>query len=76
MRARGTWGGWSPHRQAEVLSLELQAPLCEEGRQLAARDGARMAFVCADAFADETAQLIAPAHHAMALHACGELHPI
>ncbi len=64
----------SLHRQAEVLSLELQAPLCEEGRQLAARDGARMAFVCADAFADETAQLIVPAHHAMALHACGELH--
>ncbi|MCP1267224.1 methyltransferase [Aeromonas hydrophila] len=64
----------SLHRQAEVLSLELQAPLCEEGRQLAARDGARMAFVCADAFADETSLLIAPAHHAMALHACGELH--
>lgn len=64
----------SCHRHAAVLSLELQQPLCEEGRQLAERDGANMTFICADAFAPESAALIAPEHHAMALHACGELH--
>lgn len=64
----------SLHRGAEILSLELQRTLCEEGRQLAARDGARMQFVEADAFAAESGALIAPHHHAMALHACGELH--
>ncbi|MBW3760121.1 methyltransferase [Aeromonas jandaei] len=64
----------SRHRHASVLSLELQEQLCEEGRQLAERDGATMTFCCADAFAPESAELIAPEHHAMALHACGELH--
>lgn len=64
----------SLHRQAEILSLELQGPLCEEGRRLAARDGARMHFVQADAFAADAGQLLVTDHHAMALHACGELH--
>lgn len=64
----------SVHRQAEITSLELQGQLCEAGRILARRDGARMQFIEADAFAAESAALIAPEHHAMALHACGELH--
>ncbi|MFM5565668.1 methyltransferase [Aeromonas veronii] len=64
----------SLHRQAPILSLELQGQLCDEGRLLAERDGANMTFTCADAFAPESAVLIAPEHHAMALHACGELH--
>ena len=64
----------SLHRGASVVSLELQGQLCEEGRALAARDGARMQFVEADAFAPEAGQLITKQHHAMALHACGELH--
>ncbi|UBO72366.1 methyltransferase [Aeromonas rivuli] len=64
----------SVHRSAEITSLELQGPLCEAGRILALRDGARMHFIEADAFAAESAALIAPEHHAMALHACGELH--
>ncbi|MGL6124658.1 MAG: methyltransferase [Shewanella sp.] len=64
----------SLHRQAPIVSLELQASLCSEGRQLATRDGADMTFHCADAFALGSAALIAPDHHAMALHACGELH--
>jgi len=64
----------SRHRHAAVLSLELQQTLCAEGRQLAARDGADMTFTCADAFSPASAALIAPEHHAMALHACGELH--
>ncbi|WP_256353417.1 methyltransferase [Aeromonas sp. sif2416] len=64
----------SLHRGAEILSLELQGQLCEEGRRLASRDGARMQFIEADAFAAESGALIAEQHHAMALHACGELH--
>ncbi len=64
----------SLHRGAEILSLEWQGALCEEGRRLAARDGANMRFVEADAFATESGALIAPHHHAMALHACGDLH--
>ncbi|WP_148611925.1 methyltransferase [Aeromonas sobria] len=64
----------SLHRQAPILSLELQPQLCDEGRLLAERDGANMTFTCADAFAPESVALIAPEHHAMALHACGELH--
>lgn len=64
----------SVHRRAEVTSLEWQGALCEEGRRLAERDGARMRFIEADAFAAESVALIAPEHHAMALHACGELH--
>ena len=69
------WAGWCPlHRQAPILSLELQDQLCDEGRLLAERDGANMTFTCADAFAPESAALIAPEYHAMALHACGELH--
>jgi hypothetical protein len=35
-----------------------------------------MRFVEADAFAAESGALIAPHHHAMALHACGDLHTI
>lgn len=64
----------SVHRRAEVTSLEWQGQLCEEGRRLAERDGARMRFIEADAFAAESVALIAPEHHALALHACGELH--
>lgn len=64
----------SLHRNAEILSLELQGQLCEEGRALALRDGARMRFIEADAFAAESGELIEAQHHAMALHACGELH--
>lgn len=64
----------SLHRKARVSSLELQPQLCEEGRQLAERDGATMTFTCADAFSPDSALLLAPEHHAMALHACGELH--
>ncbi|XEI31423.1 SAM-dependent methyltransferase [Aeromonas veronii] len=64
----------SCHRKARILSLELQDKLCVEGRLLAERDGADMSFTCADAFAPASAALIAPEHHAMALHACGELH--
>ncbi len=57
-----------------VVSLEWQAQLCEEGRALAARTGVAMTFVNADAFAPESEALCSEEQHAVALHACGELH--
>ena len=61
-------------RHQSVTSLEWQTALCEEGRRLAERDGAHQRFVQGDAFTAPAADLITPAHHALALHACGELH--
>lgn len=61
-------------RQEEVLSLEWQEALCQEGEQLAKRDGARQRFVVGDAFSAQAAALIESRHHALALHACGDLH--
>lgn len=58
----------------QVVSLEWQAQLCEEGRALAARTGVTMAFVQGDAFAPESDALFCEEQHAVALHACGELH--
>lgn len=61
-------------RKAPVTSLEWQAMLCSEGTHLAQRDGAQQQFVHGDAFSAEAAALVHPEHHALALHACGELH--
>ncbi len=56
-----------------VLSLELDADLCAEGADLARRAGVAQDFVAADALAPESAQHLA-GRHAVALHACGDLH--
>ncbi|WP_237055594.1 methyltransferase [Microbulbifer sediminum] len=56
-----------------VTSLEWQARLCEEGRELAERSGAPMRFVHCDAFAPDAGQWVAGSD-AVALHACGDLH--
>ena len=42
----------SLHRGAEILSLEWQGALCEDGRRLAARDGAAQVVLERDARAD------------------------
>jgi hypothetical protein len=54
-----------------VTSLEWDGELCAEGERLAG--GADQAFVRADALAPASARLIA-GRHALALHACGDLH--
>ena len=59
--------------QMPVLSLELQQSLCEAGALEADKRGVKQRFVCADAFGD-TAQVFDTNQHALALHACGELH--
>ena len=56
-----------------VLSLELDAQLCAQGQALAERAGAVQSFRSGDALAPATAPLLA-GRHAVALHACGELH--
>lgn len=60
------------HSGLPATSLEIDPALCAEGGQLARRAGVRHAFVVADALTGEGA--LAPGQHAVALHACGELH--
>ena len=54
-----------------VTSLEWDGELCAEGERLAR--GLGQAFIHADALASASAGLIA-GRHALALHACGDLH--
>ena len=58
--------------QVPVHTLEIDPDLCSDGQQLAARLGVQQDFVLADALAVETWP--GPGQHAVALHACGELH--
>lgn len=60
--------------QVSVTSLDIDAALCADGRQLATRAGlaGRHAFVQADALA--AGALVTADQHLVALHACGELH--
>jgi hypothetical protein len=62
---------WSqPH---PVTSLELDPDLVTAGEVLARRTGLSQDFVCADALAALSAPYLA-GRHAVALHACGDLH--
>ncbi len=54
-----------------VTSLERDRELCAEGERLA--EGADQVFVRADALDPASARLLA-GRHALALHACGDLH--
>ncbi|BDY03785.1 methyltransferase [Ferrimonas sp. YFM] len=58
----------------DVVSLEWQQTLCEEGAMLASKSGQPQRFVQGDALAADAASLLAGEQHAVALHACGELH--
>ena len=61
-----SWGG-------EARALERNAVLCHEGEALSARAGLQQRFAVADVLAPEAAASLAGAH-AIALHACGDLH--
>lgn len=56
-----------------VVSLEWDDALCAAGRELAARAGVDQSFVEIDVLAADVAAHL-PGRHAVALHACGELH--
>ncbi|USH01533.1 SAM-dependent methyltransferase [Grimontia kaedaensis] len=61
-------------KKANVTSLEWQQALCEDGQAYAAQHQLPMQFVQGDAFAKESQQLVEACDHAVALHACGDLH--
>lgn len=61
----GQWG-------QTVHTLEIDAVLCAAGERLASRQAAGQHFVVADALA--TTAWPQPGQHAVALHACGDLH--
>ena len=62
----------------KVTSLEWQQALCQQGQTFADKWQLAQQFVCADAFADlaqdHNALPIKQPQHAVALHACGDLH--
>ncbi|HXE39924.1 MAG TPA: methyltransferase [Azonexus sp.] len=58
--------------QSAVHTLEIDPALCVAGEVLAQRASARQQFVQADALS--TADWPSAGQHAVALHACGELH--
>lgn len=62
-------------RGVDVVSVEWQAPLCQQGQQFAEQWQLSQRFICADAFAltEETNPLMTT-QQAVALHACGDLH--
>ncbi|WP_087020015.1 methyltransferase [Thaumasiovibrio subtropicus] len=60
--------------QQSVTSLEWQASLCEQGEQQAQKHALPVTMVCGDAFSDEAGEYVKAHQHAVALHACGELH--
>ncbi|WP_163390125.1 methyltransferase [Enterovibrio norvegicus] len=64
----------SVSRQSNVTSLEWQETLCRDGQQYAEKHELTMHFVQGDAFAPESQRLVDACDHAVALHACGDLH--
>lgn len=61
------------HWRQPVLTLEREADLCEAGSAMAERVGAAQQFERCDVLLDGLEPLLA-GRHAVALHACGELH--
>ncbi|KQB02772.1 methyltransferase [Vibrio metoecus] len=60
--------------QQPVVSFEYQAELCCSGQQEADLLQLPMQFVQGDALDERSASLFEPSTHAVALHACGDLH--
>ncbi len=59
--------------QVPVLSLERDVALCAAGDELAARAGVAQRFLAVDVLGEAVRPHL-PGRHAVALHACGELH--
>ncbi len=57
-----------------VTALEWQPALCEQGQALAERQGAAVRLVPRDVMSTDTAGWLSEHTHAVALHACGDLH--
>ena len=61
-------------QQRQVLSLEWQDALCQQGAALAEKHQLPQRFVKADALSAEGLAVLKPEQQVLALHACGELH--
>ncbi len=71
---KGHLGRLVAHRHGQqVISLEVQPDLVAEGQQQARRFGLPQTFVCEDVLSPSAAKHLG-GRHAMALHACGDLH--
>jgi len=72
---KGHLGRLLSHQQSRnVLSLEWQSQLCEQGNALAHKHQVPQRVEQVDVFASNAQDLIEPTFHAVALHACGDLH--
>ncbi|SFD22664.1 methyltransferase [Pseudoalteromonas denitrificans] len=58
----------------KVHSIEIQPHLCEQGVELAKKYEMNINFTQADVLKDDLAEHIKQTQHAVALHACGQLH--
>lgn len=61
-------------QQQNVRSLEWQSSLCEAGTVLASQHHAQQTFHVLDVFSQQTAEHLDPSQHAVAMHACCDLH--
>ncbi|MDF2152509.1 methyltransferase [Vibrio sp. CAU 1672] len=57
-----------------VTSFEYQQALCDAGQQAADEQQWKMTFIQGDAFDVQAKAVFKPNQHAVALHACGDLH--
>jgi hypothetical protein len=64
----------SQQSKQKVTSFEWQQSLCESGQKIADSQRLEMMFVQGDAFSDSADEVFNPNQHAVALHACGDLH--
>ncbi|MBL4829743.1 MAG: methyltransferase [Aliivibrio sp.] len=60
--------------RSAVTSIEWQSNLCHEGQTYADKHHLNMTFIEADALISQSQQYVEKDQHAVALHACGDLH--
>ncbi|MBD3610630.1 MAG: methyltransferase [Gammaproteobacteria bacterium] len=60
------------HWDVSVMTLEINQALCDDGQRLAKRANVQQVFQRVDVLSKEVPKL--NSNHAIALHACGELH--
>ncbi|MDH5927094.1 SAM-dependent methyltransferase [Vibrio lentus] len=64
----------SQQSDQKVTSFEWQQSLCESGQKIADAQHLDMSFVQGDAFSKDADRVFNSNQHAVALHACGDLH--
>ncbi|CAK1699532.1 Methyltransferase [Vibrio crassostreae] len=64
----------SQQSKQKVTSFEWQKSLCESGQKIADAQRLEMTFVQGDAFSESADEVFNSNQHAVALHACGDLH--